>query len=488
MSVPGYSISKTSFLKFEQCEKAFFLYKNHPYLRDKISIDKMLTFKRGHDVGFFAQQLFPGGTDASLGGKNAMTAVETTRNLLNEKKDVIYEASFLHNGVLIMVDILVCENDRYTAYEIKSSLKVSESYLKDAHLQYYVLKNALQNFEDLFLVTLNPDYVLEQEIEPKKLFRKRSVKQKAEENAEYFNHRINAAHEVLEKNTIPNIAIGTQCFKPYLCDYFGTCWKDDMSENSVFNLPFIGRDKLFEWHNQGLKTIAQLNNNLLEKDVNIKIKDAFLKNEAIVDAVSISKFLEMIQSPAIVMDMEVWSAAIPQIEGTKCFEQVPFLVSFYDGKMATNYFAEHKTDNRKEFAEKLIELSQAYKSVIVYDKNLEVGVINSLINRYQEHKIELENLKSKIVDVFDVFQKLWYYHPQFKSTFSLKTISSFLLPQIKYPKISSGLEAMNFYEKYRQSVDLVEREVLKEELIVYCNTDCEATYKLVEFLKAKTAD
>jgi len=51
----GYAISKTSFLKFEQCQKAFFLYKNHPYLRDKFSVDKQLTFKRGHDVGYFAQ-------------------------------------------------------------------------------------------------------------------------------------------------------------------------------------------------------------------------------------------------------------------------------------------------------------------------------------------------------------------------------------------------------------------------------------------------
>src|SRR5690348_16217020 len=63
MNKPGYSISKTSFLKLEQCQKAFFLYKNHPYLRDKVSAEKQLTFKRGHDVGFFAQQLFPGGTD-----------------------------------------------------------------------------------------------------------------------------------------------------------------------------------------------------------------------------------------------------------------------------------------------------------------------------------------------------------------------------------------------------------------------------------------
>src|SRR4051812_36302434 len=141
MSSPGYSISKTSFLKFEQCQKAFFLYKNHPYLRDKLSVDKQLTFKRGHDVGFFAQQLFPGGIDVSKETKSSTAGYELTLTLIENKTPVIYEATFLYKGVLIMVDILTLVDGVYTAYEVKSSMKVSETYLKDAYLQYYVLKN-----------------------------------------------------------------------------------------------------------------------------------------------------------------------------------------------------------------------------------------------------------------------------------------------------------------------------------------------------------
>src|SRR5687767_12860189 len=76
--VAGYSISKTSFLKFEQCPKAFFFYKNLPYLRDKPTVDKLLTFKRGHDVGYFGQQLFPGGTDVSKITDSADTALKKT--------------------------------------------------------------------------------------------------------------------------------------------------------------------------------------------------------------------------------------------------------------------------------------------------------------------------------------------------------------------------------------------------------------------------
>src|SRR6478609_9637459 len=106
MSTTLHNISKTSFLKFEQCHKAFFLYKNHPYLRDKLSIDKRLTFKRGHDVGYFAQQLFAGGIDVSKEAKGSAQGIELTQKLIDSKEPVIYEDTFSFNGVLIMADIL----------------------------------------------------------------------------------------------------------------------------------------------------------------------------------------------------------------------------------------------------------------------------------------------------------------------------------------------------------------------------------------------
>ena len=154
MSFQQYSMSKSSFLKFEQCEKAFFLHKNHPYLKDKISVDKQLTFNRGHAIGGLAQDLFPDGIDISKSTKNLNEAVILTKELISKKSKTLYEATFIFDKVLIMVDILKLENGFYNAFEVKSSLKVTETYLKDACLQYYILKNCLENFEDLFLVTM----------------------------------------------------------------------------------------------------------------------------------------------------------------------------------------------------------------------------------------------------------------------------------------------------------------------------------------------
>jgi|694.fasta_scaffold04316_11 predicted RecB family nuclease len=475
-------ISKTAFLKFEQCHKAFYFYKKHPYLRDKISIDKQLTFKRGHQVGDLAQTLFPGGIDVSKNSKNSAEGLALTTTLVEKKTPVIYEATFAYNDALIMVDILCLDNEKYTAYEVKSSFKISEVYLKDACLQYYVLKNALTNLEDLFLVTLNQDYVFENEIEPKKLFKKRSVKTESEKNLPYFENQLFNAQLTLEQNKIPNIAIGKHCFKPYQCDYFSNCWKDTINENSIFNLPLLDKEKLFEWYNSGIRTIDEIGSEHDAKAIIYKIKQAYFDNKAIVDKEKITSFLSKIQSPMTAMDMEMWGPAIPQINGTKPFEQLPYLVCFFDGKKHSNVFLEYAKDDRRQFAELLLENTKGFESILVYDGTMEKMVINGLIKLFADLKPDLEHLKTKFIDIFDIFLEFSYYHPAFKTNFSLKTVAGVLLEDINYSKITSGLEAMAYFDQQRLETNLTEKEIIKQELINYCQTDTLATYQLVDFL------
>ena len=482
-----YSISKTSFLKFEQCQKAFFLYKNHPYLRDKVSVDKQLTFKRGHDVGYFAQQLFPGGIDISKETKNVVQAFELTATHIETKTPVIYEATFVHNGVLVMADILTLNEGVYNAYEIKSSLKVSETYLKDAYMQYFVIKNVLPNLDDLFLVTLNSDYLLENEIDVRKLFKRRSVKQKAQENFNYFEHRIGEAHALLEQNAIPNLPIGKHCFRPYQCDYFGTCWKDTMHEKSIFNLPLINKTTLFDWFESGIKNMDELKDEQFEKPQLLQLKNAILNNSPIINYNAIQTFVNSIKQPAVALDMEIWNPAIPQLPFTKPFEQTPFLVCLYDGETYSNYFTEHLKDDTEIFAKQLIDLTMNYVSVLVYDKTMEITAIDTLARKFPHLADGLHSLKLKIIDLFEIIVNLSYYDPQFKNNFTLKGVAGVVLKDVSYSTISSGLEAMNYYDQYRMATEMEAKEKLKQQLIDYCNTDCFATFQLAGFFRTLSA-
>ena len=471
-------------MKFEQCAKAFFLYKNFPFLKDKVPVDRQLTFRRGHDVGELAQGLFPGGTDVSKITKNSAEAVAKTKELVQIKCAVIYEAAFIFRGVLIMVDILCLEGNTYTAYEVKSSLKVSEIYLKDAYLQYFVLKNCLPGFDDLFLVTLDANYVLDQILDLRKLFKRRSVKEKAESNLQYFEHRIREAEDLLEKNSIPDLSIGLQCFKPYTCDFFGNCWKDQNLSNGIFNLPFTHKHELFEWYNQGIRKLEDLSDYKISKPHIRQIKNALLSKQPLIQHDFIKHFLNKIHTPFAAMDMEVWNPAIPQINNSKPFEQIPFLIGFYDGSTSLSLFSEHKTDEREDLARKFIEVSKQYASIVVYDKTLEVTILNNLAERFPELKEALEIAKHKILDLFDLILHHHYYHPGFGNNISLKSVSAQVLPEHNYGQIQSGLEAMSVFDTYRAEDNPIHKEMLKQQLSDYCLNDCMAVFELVGFFKS----
>jgi hypothetical protein len=476
-----YYLSKTSFLKFEQCEKAFFLHSKHPYLKDKVSTDKMLTFRRGHEVGFYARNLFPGGQEGFVEGTTIEQALARTQELLQQNIPVIYEAAFVFNGVLVIVDILTQENNCYTAYEVKSSFKVSDTYLKDAYLQYYILKNSLPVLEDLFLVTLNPDYVRGPDLEAKKLFRKRSVKEKAEENFPYFEFKISRAAEVLERNAIPDIVPGIHCFQPYQCDFFGTCWKDKLTESTIFNMPLINKHQLFDWHDSGIRNLEDIPDARLSKQVLINIRNSLVSGKEWINHSLIRSLMGEVKGKVAAFDIEVWAPAIPQLEGSRPFQQVPFLICLNDGVKDDCFLTDHFPDDKREFADKLVNMTRGYDTLLAYDKTLEVSVIRKLAENFPDLAQELLLINDRTIDLFDIILNVGYYHPGFTNNFSLKTVSGVITGENFYTGISSGLEAINVYESWRAMENPIEKDMLRTSLVDYCAADAHATYRLYEF-------
>lgn len=482
-------ISKTAFLKFEQCRKAFFLYKNHYYLRDKLSVDKQLTFKRGHDIGAMAQQLFPDGINVVEKDQNKERAVQYTKELIEKQTPAIYEATFEYNGVLVMVDILVRTEDGYFAYEVKSSVKISEIYLKDACLQYYVVKNCLPELKDFFIVNINDQYVFNGTLNVKELFKRRSIIKDALRNYGYVQNQLNEANEILERNVIPNIDIGKHCFSPYDCDFLGTCWKEKKGEESIFTLGKVNKDDVFAWHQQGIKSISEIPVTYsMPKHLRVQIESVKNK-QAYFDKPAIKNILSNIKTPFAAIDMEIWGQAVPEIIGTKPFQKIPFLYTIVSGEAEHAFFFDHLPDDRKEFALSLIEQTKPFASLLVYDKSLENLVIKELAILCPDLSEELNTVSSKMVDISDIIHNQFYFHYQFKGNYSLKAVANAILNEdpFKDEVISSGLEAMNAFVIYRLHDNIIEKQKMKDDLIDYCLADSRATFLITEKFRELTA-
>ena len=83
-------LSKSTFIRAMQCTKSLYLYKHHYDLRDPLSKETLAIFKRGGDVGVLAQNLFPGGIDASPKHYTQLSdSVKKTKDLMDAGTEVI---------------------------------------------------------------------------------------------------------------------------------------------------------------------------------------------------------------------------------------------------------------------------------------------------------------------------------------------------------------------------------------------------------------
>ena len=488
-------LSKTSFLKSVQCTKAFFLYKNHYHLKDPLPKEKVAVFNRGHQVGSLAQTLFPGGVDVSPSHVSKFAdSVKKTRELIEQGQSVIYEAAFIFDEVLVALDMLVRDHNKWYAYEVKSSLKITGAYVMDAALQYYVISNCLPELEDFFLVTLNDTYVLQDSLDVKALFRFKSVLSDAKKNTEFIRYHIQQARNTQERNTLPTVEIGEKCFTPYQCDFFGTCWKQ-VPSNNIFEFSGISKKQAQQWFEQGFKTIYYIPEAELSPNTR-RMVQAYKSHQEIIDTDALRKFFQKITYPLAFFDAEMYAPAIPRYIGTSPFEAMPFLFSWHSMQnekavpQHRYFYQETATYAGKELLDSLISMAAEVNSILVFDTAQEEKALQQVVRHFPEYKPAISNIKSKFIDFSDVFSKLWYYHPQTKGSMSLKKIYESVFGKSIFEElaIKSGLLASYKYDDYLKESDLFNKEELKNNLIDYCKTDTQAMYDLYIYLLMLVAE
>ena len=487
-------LSKTSFLKAVQCQKSFFLYKKYYHLRDPLPAEKRAVFNRGHKVGELARALFPGGVDVSPDHVFRFSeAVEKTKALIAAGTEVIYEAAFIFEETLVALDILVKRDEKWYAYEVKSSLRISQAYVMDAALQYYVIQNNLPELEDIFIVNLDENYVLEDKLEVSKLFKITSVKKDALRNLEFIKYHIGQARGTFYRNELPATSIGAHCFSPYACDFMGTCWKHTVT-NNTFEFSGISKKQAGEWLAKGFVQISEIPEEELSGAL-LKQVRSFKENQEIIDCEKISEFVKRVSYPLAFLDMEFYTPAIPKYKGKKPFELTPFLFSWLqvDAEGAEpaefHFFHEDESNPEVQFIERFIERAENVRCILVFDTGQENAALNNIVRHHPQYHDAIKKIKKKFADLADVFTKLWYYHPLQKGSVSLKKIHESISGRNLYAgmPVNSGILASYGYDDYLLETDPFHKLEKKENLVKYCQADTQALWELYGFLKQKCA-
>lgn len=471
-------LSKSTYIRGLQCHKSLYLNKFHPEWRDKLSIEQQAIFNRGIKVGKLAQKLFPNGKEVFVKRYNYIEAITTTQELIKQGQEVIYEAAFNYNDTLVLIDILVKKDNKWYAYEVKSSLKITHTYLQDAALQYYVIKNCLPDLADIAIVYVNSNYTKKGKLDLQHFFTIQSVKLEAHKKWNEIDTNIATLKNVLAQKSIPSIDIGTHCFSPYTCDFKGMCWKQ-VPTNTVFDLAELSIQQKFEWYKQGKIFLKDL---LHEESLNASHRIqiiAALHNQLQIDKPALKKFISTLKYPIAFADFEAYMPAIPIFDGNAPYTHLPFLYSAHfriasKSDLQHSFFlADIGIDPREQFIHSFLKAVQNIETILIYDSSLEISILKQLQKDFPLLKNEIDTAIAKIVDIKLPFEKKWYYKKEMQGSLKLKTITDAIIENSPYKNlnISHGISALAAYEDLQFESDLFKIMQTQEDLKNYCTAD-----------------
>jgi len=487
-------LSKSTFIRGLQCEKSLYLYKHYYNLKDTISPQLQAIFNQGHRVGELAQDLFPGGVDASPPNHFKMQeSVVKTKAFIENGETSIYEATFQFNGVLAALDILVKDNDGWKAYEVKSSTSVSDTYINDAAIQYYAIVNSGIDLKDISIVYINNQYVKNGALDIQELFTIESVYDRVQDVLPKIPNQVERFKQVIAQDAVPDIAIGAQCSKPYDCDFKGYCWQH-IPEYSIFNISRLGTTKKFELYNNGVTVFEDidLQRTALNPDQVLQVTSE-IDRTSYINRPKIKNFIDDLQYPLYFLDFETMGTAIPIFDNSRPYQQLVFQYSLHiqneaDEVTHHEYLAEANPDidPREAFIKQLITDCGDTGNIIVYNISFERTKLMDLIAVYPKYENDINKIISRLVDLMIPFQKKWYYTPEMKGSYSIKAILPALIPELSYQDldIKEGGTASTIFGQMVHGTFDGDTEKTRRDLLAYCKLDTLAMVEIYRVLKA----
>ncbi len=453
-------LSKSTYIKGLQCEKALYMQKKHPYLRDKLSIEQRAKFQRGTDVGVLAHEVFPNGIDMSPNSPSQFPkkVQETWDNLSNPEVKVMYEAVFQYNDTLIMLDMLVRDGDKWLAVEVKSSMRLSDTYYNDAALQYYVLHGCEVPLSDFRLMYLNGDYVKDGPIDVQQLFKMESVMEYVVEREAFVAKNVERLKKVVALPHSPLVNIGTQCNNPYPCDFQGHCWKL-IPKNSFLFTTAMDDETLFQSYFNGVNTNAKMLAQLEPESEEAQQIEALETNSYYIDYKTLYSLAPQPKPKSVAfLNLLLNRPAVPELDGTRPYEEMILAFALQgehendaaidsmpptyprrndmaagisqrrddmaaEGCFIWDCFDDHS--RWKEAIPLLIEKLSHYELVVCFTpQNLTTTLLRHEI-------IQNQTVGYKVFNLFDVLQQAHFYHPAIKRGLTLQRLETALFGEAK---------------------------------------------------------
>jgi hypothetical protein len=446
----------------------------------------------GTEIGAQARRLFPGGVLIEEGYRQRDAALAHTASVLADPAvPAIFEGAFLHEDVLVRVDILERVDDlggnrsSWRLIEVKSSSRVKDVHLDDLAIQSRVLEGAGITLSAACLLHINTEYLFEEgEVELERLFAVKDVTETVAGRRVDVPARLAAMKTVLAQHEPPEVEPGHHCHSPYECPFWNHCTKDKPSR-WIYHLPGSKQivARLLE---QGVTMIDDI-----PPGTALSLPQRRVKDNVEWVSSGLSAALRSIRYPVHHLDFETVMLAIPRFSMTRPYQSIPVQWSNHiedesGGLMHHEFLHDEPTEPRKRWAEALIESLGERGSICVYSA-YEEAMMRQLAEAFPEFRSAFRAILKRVWDLHPVI-KDHYYHPAFNGSYSIKSVLPAVAPSLGYGDLTiqaGGQAAAEYYRMVFVETDWVERAAIREALLRYCARDTLALVELRRVLREK---
>lgn len=478
-------LSKSDYVLGLKCPNALWFKK---FRKDLVPETNQAVFDTGNMVGELACRRFQGGVMINTKPWEP-TAITETMTAIKSNAPAIFEATFeTPTKEYCAIDILRNNDDgTWDIIEVKSTTGTDDYHFLDASFQKYVCETAGIKIRNVFIMTLNNEYIRHGDLDLEQLFILHDTMGELQDNAT-VEGEITRLRAFLSAPEIGVAISKAKCNKFYECGYKHHCWAN-VPPYSVFDA-FRGKtaDDIYEQHGAHLRKIPT---ELYGRQMHPGDIECFLNDCEAVDAEGLQCFLGELKYPLYFLDYETIGPAVPMFDNSKPYQAIPFQFSLHimrepGGKLEhIEYLHDKRTDPRPDLIPALIAACGDNGTVISYNQGFEKSRNTEMGTAFPEYACALASINDRMIDLLIPFRTRALYRPCQNGSASIKQMLPAFVPEMSYANlgIGNGTEASQQFLEFmngKQTPD--QTEIMMKNLREYCGQDTLAMVRLLEVI------
>ncbi len=318
--------------------------------------------------------------------------------------------------------------------------RLKDHYIDDIALQALVLRGAGLDVRSIELLHVNTGYVRGGNgIAWPEFFARLDVGAAVSAALVDLPGRLPAMQEYLNANTLPEAEPGSQCRKPYACEFWERCTSDKPSDWISCMTP-LSQAQAESLKALGIEAISAIPPDFPLNARQTVIRDSIATGRPFV-APDLSRLLRSYGPPACYLDFEAMMPPIPLYEDTRPYQTIPFQWSLHafgaDGTLHHQEFlADGKSDPRRAFAATLIAALAGDDVPIIVYSPYEQTRLKELAATFPDLHDPITAIIDRLRDLLPIVRGAVYF-PAAKFSNSIKSVGPALCPGFTYDDLEA---------------------------------------------------